>query len=57
MTTMYALTEEDYRCLRENVKELFIDVWRLGFLQLEALLAVENLTTVEIVRIETEVEE
>ena len=51
MTTMYALTEEDYRCLRENVKELFIDVWRLGFLQLEALLAVENLTTVEIVRI------
>lgn len=23
MTTMYALNEEDYRCLRENVKELF----------------------------------
>lgn len=23
MTTMYALNEEDYRCLRENIKELF----------------------------------
>ena len=51
MTTMYALTEEDYRSLRENVKELFTAAKAFGGNQLAALLAVENLTTVEIVRI------
>ena len=51
MTTMYALTEEDYRCLRANIKELFTAAKDFGGNQLAALLAVENLTTVEIVRI------
>lgn len=46
MTTMYTLTEEDYRCLRENVKELFTAAKDFGGNQLAALLAVENLTTV-----------
>lgn len=51
MTTMYALSEEDYRCLRENIKELFSAATNFGGNQLAALLAVESLTTVEIVRI------
>ena len=37
MTTMYALTEEDYRCLRENVKELFAAAKAFGGNQLAAL--------------------
>ena len=57
MTTMYALNEEDYRCLRENVKELFTAAKDFGENQLAALLSVENLTTAGITRIETEVEE
>ena len=57
MTTMYALNEEDYRCLRENVKELFTAAKDFGGNQLAALLAVENLTTAGIIRIETEAEE
>lgn len=57
MTTMYALNEEDYRCLRENIKELFTAAKDFGGNQLAALLAVENLTTAGITRIETEAEE
>lgn len=57
MTTVYALNEEDYLCLRENVKELFTAAKDFGGNQLAALLAVENLTTAGITRIETEVEE
>lgn len=57
MTTVYALNEEDYLCLRENVKELFTAAKDFGGNQLAALLAVENLTTAGITRIETEVKE
>ena len=57
MTTMYALNEEDYRCLRENIKELVTAAKDFGGNQLAALLAVENLTTAGIIRIETEAEE
>lgn len=57
MTTMYALNEEDYRCLRENIKELFTAAKDFGGNQLVALLTVENLTTAGIIRIETEAEE
>lgn len=57
MTTMYALNEEDYRCLRENIKERFTAAKDFGGNQLAALLAVENLTTAGIIRIETEAEE
>lgn len=57
MTAIYALNEEDYRSLRENVKELFTAAKDFGGNQLAALLAVENLTTAGITRIETEVKE
>ena len=57
MTAIYALNDEDYRSLRENVKELFTAAKDFGGNQLAALLAVENLTTAGITRIETEVKE